>query len=109
MSANWIEYQKTITNAINTIKNETRRITDFHVNKVGKWNPNLQLLQIIEEVMEVRKDWKENNVEKEREEYVDILMAVMTLYHIEEVTDEEIKRAVTKVLNKYVERGWIKP
>lgn len=109
MSENWIDYQKTIIKSINTLKNETRRVTEHHIQKTGKWNPNLQLLHIIEEAMEIRKAWKNNDIENEREEYIDLIMSVMTLLHIEEVTDEEIKKGVTKVLNKFVERGWLKP
>lgn len=108
-SLNWLEYIKTITNSINTLKNETSRITDHHIKKTGKWNPNLQILHIIEECMEIRKAWKNNDIENEREEYIDLLMSVMTLYHLEELTDAEVKNSVIRVLNKFVERGWLNP
>lgn len=108
--SNWLEYQKTIIDSICTLKNETNRITQFHIDQhKGRWPPEDQILKIIEEAMEIKNAWKNNDVENEREEYIDLIMAVLTLLHLEEVTDEEIKIGVTKVLNKFVERGWLKP
>ncbi len=107
--SNWLEYIKTITLSINTLKNETRRITEHHIQDTGKWNVNLQLLKIVEETIEIRQAWKNNDVQNEKEEYIDLLMSVMTLYHLEEFTDSEVKESVIRVLNKFVDRGWLKP
>ena len=105
----FLRYWHDLTDAINLLKNQTRRITEARAREVGRpLSAKLQLHKIIEEIFETRWELKHGkNAEHEVDENLDILFAWLAFNHLEEYSDDEIMWGVSRALNKFAERGWI--
>lgn len=100
------ESSEHLTNRFWELINITKQITDKHIDDhEGKWNLNDQYLKIIEECVEAQKAHS-RNLDDKNEEHLDIFFALLTLFHFQNFTRDEIEIAISKCLEKFHERGW---
>lgn len=96
-----------ITDKFVNLLETTESITEKHIeDHEGKWNEIDQYFKVVEEAVEAQKAWNRNYPNKD-EEHLDILFALLTLFHIKKFKREEILLAITICLKKFHERGWL--
>lgn len=75
-------------------------ITRAYQKNSPKWNTSYQLLKIFEEVGEVHSALKNHDLENLKEELCDVILASLTMFHILEISPNEIAVSMEKVLKK---------
>lgn len=96
-----------ITNNFSQLVLITKPITKKHqYQHEGKWPLSDQYLKVHEETVEAAKGFN-RNLTGWREEHLDMMFSMLTLFHLHDFTRDEIFNAILDCVKKFYKRGWI--
>ena len=107
--SHYLDYWNDLTKKVIDLVELTRPVTTGAENKFGQWGMKKQYDHINSEVLEAYVEYvQSDSADDEIDEDMDILMTVLTLPHKKNYTPADIKFSMSRLLKKFMQRGFIK-
>lgn len=103
-------YSESVTDAIVTLLKFSNMVTRNHqLQREPKplWSLKDQINKVVEESEEILQANEHETRDRVVHENLDLIMASTTTMTINKITEEEVKKEVNVVLEKFLARGWL--